>query len=83
MQSYAVIRSLAYGCRNVNKQFSALRYLTPPPSHGAAPDFFTTNVLNTPDYSVGAILHRETIGKRMDDLVGLWNVTHAETFRPG
>jgi hypothetical protein len=46
------------------------------------PDIFPMNELNTPDHSAGAIRHRENVGRCREDLVGLWDAVHAETFKP-
>ncbi len=46
------------------------------------PDTALTNALNTPGFFEGEIIHRENIGKVMDDLVGLWNEAHPEDLLP-
>ena len=46
------------------------------------PDVALTNALNTPGFFEGDIIHRDNIGKQMDDLVGLWNEEHPEDLLP-
>lgn len=45
-------------------------------------DVGLTNALNTPGFFEGDIIHRDNIGKQMDDLVGLWNEEHPEDLLP-
>ena len=40
------------------------------------PDLVLMHTLNTPGIFEGEIIHRENIGKKLDDLVVLWNEDH-------
>jgi hypothetical protein len=40
------------------------------------PDLVLVHTLNAPGIFEGEIIHRENIGKKLDDLVALWNEDH-------